>query len=130
MVGAGVTGEGALLGTLELVGAGVSGGRVLLDSTSELVGEGSSGGVWKLHLNPCEWETHWRHFMDKEDNSSDDIINKWLLDRTIDGISDSSKDGLLDRIIDGISGGSKYRILDWCFDSTIKVFQTVLKIDF
>ena len=49
---------------------------------------------------------------------------------TIDGISDSSKDGLLDGTIDDISDGSKDGISDGCFDSTIEVFQMVPKMDF
>ena len=68
--------------------------------------------------------------MDKENNSFDDIINKRLLDGTIDGISDGSKDGLLDGTIDDISDGSKDGISDGCFDSTIEVFQMVPKMDF
>ena len=57
--------------------------------------------------------------MDKKDNSLDDVINKRLLDRTIDRISDGSKDGLLDGTINGISDGSKDGISDRCFDGTI-----------
>ena len=40
--------------------------------------------------------------MDKEDNSFDDVINKQLLDGTIERISDGSKDGLFYGTIDGI----------------------------
>ena len=67
---------------------------------------------WKLQLNPREWETHRRRFVDKEDNSFDDVINKQLLDGTIDRISNGSKDRLLDDTIDGISDGLKDVILD------------------
>ena len=57
--------------------------------------------------------------MDKKDNSLDDVINKRLLDGTIDGISDRSKDWILDGTIDGISDGLKDGISDGCFDGTI-----------
>ena len=73
--------------------------------------------------------------MDKKDNSLDDVINKrlldgtidgisdrskdWILDGTIDGISDGLKDGILDSTIDGISDSSKDVISEGCFDGTI-----------
>ena len=68
--------------------------------------------------------------MDKKDNSLDDVINKRLLDGTIDGISDRSKDWILDGTIDGISDGSKDGISDGCFDVLFMVFQMVPKMDF
>ena len=57
--------------------------------------------------------------VDKKDNSLDDVINKQLLDGTIDGILDCSKDWLLDGTINGISDGLKDGISDGCFDGTI-----------
>ena len=56
-------------------------------------------------------------FVDKEDNLFDDVINKQLLDRTIDGISDGSEDGFLDSIsygiLDGIPKGKDRRRTGW-----------------
>ena len=55
--------------------------------------------------------------MVKEDNSFDDVINKQLLDGTIDGISDGSEDGFLDStsygISDGIPEGKDRRRTGW-----------------